>query len=387
LVGVLKKACQLNLGAECASIVEVKHAIQCGFAKEKIVFDSPAKTNQEIKFCIENGVYMNCDNLNEVDRVANVFANLEIDSDPRVGLRINPGLGAGKIATSSTATKTSKFGVYVGDYKSDIIEACRKYKWLNGFHVHVGSQGCGLEMLVDGAKCIALLAVEINALGRQEGQRQQISILDFGGGLGINYDSDDDAKIHYKEYAKRLKASIREFNDDGNALDHFEIFTEFGRSMIQKCGWVATYVNNVKNNGGRNIATCHVGSDMFLRTAYLPRQWSHRITVFAVGTDGRPRERTVEHDDELETYDIAGPLCFSGDMMATKRSMPRILQGDWLVVHDAGGYTYSMHSRYNSIPAPAVYSYTYGGKESVKIQEFKTLKKRETWEEVCQFWC
>ena len=82
-------------------------------------------------------------------------------------------------------------------------------------------------------------------------------------------------------------------------------------------------------------------------------------------------------------------------MIATKRLMPKINEGDWLVVHDAGGYTYSMHSRYNSIPAPAVYSYRYqqsnnnedmDDKEKVELLEFNIVKERETWEDVCKFW-
>ena len=34
---------------------------------------------------------------------------------------------------------------------------------------------------------------------------------------------------------KKLKESIVEFNDNNNSDNRFEIFTEFGRSMIQKC--------------------------------------------------------------------------------------------------------------------------------------------------------
>ena len=45
---------------------------------------------------------------------------------------------------------------------------------------------------------------------------------------------------------QKLKESIVEFNDNNNSDNRFEIFTEFGRSMIQKCGWIGTYVNNVK---------------------------------------------------------------------------------------------------------------------------------------------
>ena len=53
-------------------------------------------------------------------------------------------------------------------------------------------------MLVDGVKCITNLAVEINNIIRHDSmsnQQQQITILDFGGGLGINYDSDEDEKF------------------------------------------------------------------------------------------------------------------------------------------------------------------------------------------------
>ena len=181
--------------------------------------------------------------------------------------------------------------------------------------------------------------------------QQQITILDFGGGLGINYDSDEDAKIRYLEYAKKLKKYCK-FNDNNNSDNRFEIFTEFGRSMIQKCGWIGTYVNNVKNNSGRNIL-CHVGSDMFLRTAYLPKQWAHRISVFSSAivrddnnNNNRRRrttiinERIIKEKNEFELYDIAGPLCFSGDMIAKIRLMPKINEGDLLVVHDAGVYIF-----------------------------------------------
>jgi diaminopimelate decarboxylase len=54
-----------------------------------------------------------------------------------------------------------------------------------------------------------------------------------------------------------------------------------------------------------------------------------------------------------ETYDIAGPICESGDLLAKDHSVPDINEGDLLAVLNAGAYGYSMSSQYNSRPRAA----------------------------------
>lgn len=49
-------------------------------------------------------------------------------------------VGAGAIATHSTGTATSKFGIGLQDDRRRVIEAYKRNKWLNAVHVHVGSQ-------------------------------------------------------------------------------------------------------------------------------------------------------------------------------------------------------------------------------------------------------
>lgn len=65
-----------------------------------------------------------------------------------MGLRVNPQVGQGAIQATSTATSTSKFGVTLNENREQIIEAVTTNPWLNGLHVHVGSQGCPLQLIV-----------------------------------------------------------------------------------------------------------------------------------------------------------------------------------------------------------------------------------------------
>src|SRR5262245_5064844 len=92
--------------------------------------------------------------------------------------------------------------------------------------------------------------------------------------------------------------------------------------------------------GGQAIAIVHCGADLLPRTCYLPTVWPLRVSV--ADATGRIKEGAPI------SYNIAGPLCFSGDLIARERPLPSISVGDWLIVHDVGAYTLGMWSIYNS---------------------------------------
>lgn len=365
---VVKELLACGGGCECASIVEVEQALACGADPTKVIFDSPCKLPNELRRCFELGVLCNLDCLEEVEVIGALLAEgapmAHLRDKVRAGLRINPQVGAGKFLSVSTATKTSKFGIGLLDHREAIVAAYKEHSWLTGLHCHVGSQGCAVQMLVDGVKCITDLAEEINA----QQEAQQVKILDIGGGLPMNYLSDEENPT-FESYVAALTEQIPVIFSG-----KYDLCTEFGRTIVQKAGWLLSKVEYTKMAGGRKIVTIHAGSNMFLRTAYLPKTWVHHITIHDV--DGTPKTTNPE------VCDVAGPLCFSGDLMATERTLPCAVSGDYLVMHDAGGYTVGMYSRYNSRPCPPVYAYY-----AEKPEEVFCIKKAETCQDVLNFWC
>ena len=112
-----------------------------------------------MKLALENNIVINLDNESEIALV-NELLEGELKAKvaagevtPRVGLRVNPVVGAGAIAIISTATKYSKFGVPIMEgTRERVIELYRANAWLDGIHIHVGSQGVPMEKFVTGAK-------------------------------------------------------------------------------------------------------------------------------------------------------------------------------------------------------------------------------------------
>ena len=73
LTATLKMIHQRGLGLECASFNEVIHSMNAGCNPQHIVFDSPCKTKSELHHCLQSGVLINCDNFDEMDRVAELI--------------------------------------------------------------------------------------------------------------------------------------------------------------------------------------------------------------------------------------------------------------------------------------------------------------------------
>lgn len=358
LVGVLRRAVALGYGLEAASIEEVHVALAAGCAPERIVFDSPAKTLDELRFCLERGVYLNADNFEELTRI------VELRSDSScsvVGLRINPLIGEGTIPTTSVGGSRSKFGERADTLTEPLIAVARDHRWIRGLHSHIGSQGIGLEAHAAAAAVVERTRNQLHArLGRP-----QFDHIDLGGGATTDYVGE--RPVDPAEFA-RVVTQAAPTLFDGTAV----IVTEFGRALQANCGWAWSTIEYVKRTNGQANAVIHLGADFLLRPVYQPEYWSHRISspfrsAFAEGG---------------EAWMVSGPLCFAGDVIGRDVPLGDVRPGDDVVVHDVGAYTLSMWSRHCSRGIPAVIGYEHRAGQI----HLEVLRARETPEQVAAFW-
>jgi diaminopimelate decarboxylase len=353
-----------DIGVEAASMGEVTLALKCGYHPGRIVYDSPVKTHREIEFALRTGININVDNLSELDRVAKIIGTLAglPAMAGSVGLRINPQVGVGKILESSVAGAYSKFGIPINQQRAEIEHAFLSYPWLTGLHLHVGSQGCPMTMLIGGIGVLYDFATELN-LKRRDAGFPPISRFDIGGGLPIAYDS--------RSVAPSMAEYAGEIAKRAPGLSEMKMITEFGRWVYTNSGWTVSRVEYVKRESAVNTAMIHTGADLFVRECLNPKDWSHEYSVF-------DRNGNLKTGTDHQPYNLAGPLCFSGDIIAKNVYLPIINEGDFVVIHDTGGYTFSMWSRYNSRLTPRIAGY--------RDDRFEILKERETLEELHNFW-
>ncbi len=367
LVNILSHIKDVGVGFEVATLPELHLAINSGVTPDKIVFDSPVKTHNEIKFALDLGCHINADSVLELDRIERLITDDGNQTNSTIGIRINPQVGTGAISDTSVAGEYSKFGVPIKENRALLIEKLEKYSWLTCVHVHIGSQGCSVDMLSNGIQTIMGLVKEVNSNIDRNGDGVKISTIDIGGGLPVSYHKDSEV-ISLSEYVDELRNTSEElFNGS------FKLITEFGRYTHANSAWVVSKVEYVKREPGVNTAMIHVGADLFLRKCYRPNDWHHDILV--LDTYGNIKKGTDE-----TPYVIAGPLCFSGDVIAKDILLPIICEGDYIVIKDVGAYTLSMWSRYNSRQIPKVAGYISDG------GEFTVLREREKISGIINFW-
>ena len=445
---IFSHAKSIAFGVECASMGEINIALHSGMDFNDIVFDSPCKTMNELKYAINNNIHFNIDNFQELERVETIINqstrtsisdnghryqytypgnahNTERNIPTRnIGIRVNPAIGSGNIAVTSTATQDSKFGINIDQYYHKLYNYYIKYPWLNSIHCHIGSQGMSIDQIVQGIKKMVHFVETVNANRSIAACQDQscmhktnnlhIKTIDIGGGLPVNYETDE-IKPTFDDFVKQLKIAVPVLFTKPNK---YQIITEFGRSLVQKSGFVASKVEYTKQNGDKNIAIVHAGAQLFVRTAYQPHIWKHRISVhkphiaeknkhsqndkiasdsvilplskqyavgqlrgddFGMNLSHSQIQKNMENSIDFVQYDIAGPLCFSGDYVARDVWLPRIEPGDYIVIHDSGGYCYGMFSRYNNRYAPPIYGYN-------DSQEIQLLKNGETKQNIVDFW-
>lgn len=361
LVPVLRLLREEGIGAEVASPGELALARAAGLRPEMTVLDSPAKTPAELREALALDIAVNADNPQELHRIDGMMESAASRSP--LGIRVNPQVGGGSIEATSTATATSKFGVALRDEgaREWVVRAYQDRPWLTRLHAHTGSQGIPLSLMTKGVAEAYALAEEINTrIGRR-----QITTLDIGGGLPVNFASDATTPT-YAQYARLLSEAVPGLFDG-----RYGLVTEFGRSLLAKHGTVVARVEYAKSAGGRPVAVTHAGVQVATRTVYAPGSWPLRIA----GYDGKGRPK--EGPDVVQ--DVAGPACFSGDLLAEGAALPLLEQGDYAAALDTGAYYFAHHYAYNSLARPGIHGFAPDGAGGIA---FATVREAQSLDEI-----
>ena len=311
---------EYGFGADCVSGGEIKAALQAGFPAEKIVFAGVGKADWEIELGLDSNIFcFNAESIPELENINDLAkARNKVAS---VALRINPEVDAHTHRYITTGLKENKFGINLSQLEG-VIERLKELDniKLTGLHFHIGSQVTDLTPYHG-------LCARINDLQKQlEKQRIVVEHINVGGGLGIDYHHPNrQAYPDFKEYFgifNRL-LDLR----PGQTL-HFEP----GRSIVGQCGSLITEVLYVKEGSTKKFVIADAGMTELLRPALY--QAYHKI-------------ENITSEEEVEPYDVVGPVCESSDCFGKAVDLNKTQRGDLLAIRSTGAYGEIMAMQYN----------------------------------------
>jgi diaminopimelate decarboxylase len=267
----------------------------------------------------------------------------------RVAMRVNPDVFAETHPYISTGLHKHKFGVPIEDSRR-IYRAMAENKYLDvaGISVHIGSQIQSVDPFEAAMDRVAELARSL----RNEGH--DIRFIDCGGGLGIHYQGDH--RTEFGDVAQKYaEAVIKPLAELG-----IHLLLEPGRTIIGPCGALITRVLYRKQNGEKKFLVVDGGMNDLIRPSLYSAY--HEIVPVKLGAK------------KIETVDVVGPICETGDFFARDRELPNVAAGELIALLDAGAYGMSISSNYN----------TRGKAAEVLVdgKKVKLVRKRETVKEM-----
>jgi diaminopimelate decarboxylase len=306
---------------------EVSIALKAGFSSERILFTGTSVRNDELKFLVGSDVSVNVDSLSQLERL------LSMAVPSLVSVRVNPEIGAGHHAHVITAGKQSKFGVWEEDALRAYAKAKKAGVQRFGIHMHVGSGVLDAKPFVLALEKLLSIAKRVH-----EQVEVEFEFIDMGGGLGVPY-RPEDKELDPTLFAGTVLALFKRRIDEYGLGKPF-FCVEPGRYLVSDAGVLLTAVNTVKTTPFKKF----VGVDAGFNTLVRPTMYGSYHHVLVANNLGSPEE---------ETYDVVGPICESGDVLARDRRLPKIEEGNLLAVLNAGAYGFAMSSQYNDRPRAA----------------------------------
>ncbi|MCP3888096.1 MAG: diaminopimelate decarboxylase [Desulfobulbaceae bacterium] len=334
----------MGFGFDCSSIAELRMSRQIGASGDDIMFTSNNTSEADfIEASNAGGAILNLDDISLLDKVP---ALPEL-----ISFRYNP--GAKRTGNNIIGNPIeAKYGVS----DEQIIDAYSKAKQMGvtrfGIHTMLASNELNYTYMVQTAEMLLELIKKITVeLGIE------FDFINIGGGLGIPYEPNKKA-LDLTAMATEITSMFKDFAK----TEGYEpgLYMESGRYMTGPHGVLVTTAINRKE-----IYRTHVGVDASMSSLMRPAMYDayHHIDILG-----------KENASDSEVVDVVGSLCENNDKFAVQRDLPKIDDGDILVIHDTGAHGIAMGFNYNGNLRPKELLLTEKGK-------VKLIRRAETVED------
>ena len=301
--------------AEVVSGFEYEKAILNGVPGNKIIFNGPNKSDEQLIKAAKNNSLIHIDHFDELFSL--IKLSEEYSLRPRVALRINMDTGL--------YPKWDRFGFNLENGQAwtavTRIMNCANLD-LVGLHCHIGTYVLSPSVYATAAKSLCELSREI-----REKFSKTIQYIDLGGGFPSTntlkgaYLPGSDTVPSIDQFADAITEVILGFGYKQDELPL--LILESGRSMIDDAGFLlGTVLATKRLADGRRATILDIGVNSLFTSFW----YEHKIS---------PAQACGEHTEEMALF---GPLCMNIDVIRESITMPLIEKGHHVVVHKVGAY-------------------------------------------------
>jgi arginine decarboxylase len=244
-----------GVGLECGSKPELQAVLGLSESTEHLIVCNGYKDHEFMRLALMgqklgHKVFIVLEQVSELDVLLEVAEELGVT--PTCGVRIKlASEGAGRWAQSGG--EKSKFGLSSAELIKliDKLQALGKLGILKLIHFHLGSQITDIRFIKSGLQEVERFYLELRAIG------VDITHVDVGGGLGIDYDgtnSTNNASVNYslQEYANDVIYTIAEACRDAE-LPMPHIISESGRALTAHHALLLVKVIDVESQAEQPI--------------------------------------------------------------------------------------------------------------------------------------
>jgi diaminopimelate decarboxylase len=331
ILSLIKKA---GLGVEAVSIGELELALSVGFAASRISFTCSSLTEAELVHIAKTGVRVHLDSLHQ----------LEIWGAKKLGttasIRLNQGIGGGHHAHVITGGPDSKFGIVLRDVPKAKTLAKKYGVSITGIQQHIGSNVLDIKIF---EKAVRVLLETAKSF-------PDVAHIDFGGGIGVAY-APGVSSLPLGELGKRMRSLTGSFQREVGRTVAFSM--EPGRFLVAEAGTLLVSVTDIKSTEKHHFVGVNSGFNQLIRPAMYGSY--------------HPIENLTRARGPRKSVTVAGNVCESGDIFASKRLMVAPQIGDTLAMLIAGAYGFTMASNYNLRKLPREVLLTLSGAKDISF--------------------